>query len=154
MKNYVYFMQNLDQVGLIKIGHSKDPIKRTATLQTGTGKPLRLLYSLECSSERAAKTIEAELHCIFGYCRRKGEWFTPNTPLRETIAILASGLPYTQARPIFRRACEEKWKKAKRKELRHLALMGKSTKYSRQQVAKWSKLPEEYSHWKDASHDP
>lgn len=55
---------------LCKIGFSNSPEKRLATLQTGTGFTLNLLYVMEGSLK-----LESELHNKFKHLHKRGEWF-------------------------------------------------------------------------------
>ena len=57
--------------GHIKIGISRDPISRLATLQTASPFPLRLAFSVATPS---ALNVEREAHAILAAHRAEGEW--------------------------------------------------------------------------------
>lgn len=70
-KGYVYFIQ-ADKGDEIKIGWSKDPMKRLRTLQTAATKELHLLATME-----GGMNLEYEIHQRFANHRTVGEWFKP-----------------------------------------------------------------------------
>lgn len=67
-EGYVYLMKN-SRNGLIKIGFSKDPKVREATLQSEEPE-VSLIFS-----EVGTMEYEAELHARFSDKRIRGEWF-------------------------------------------------------------------------------
>ena len=67
----IYLIQNVTTDD-IKIGISKNPLKRLSQLQTGNGDKLILLGVYEVGNDRA---IEKRLHKMFWQSRQKGEWF-------------------------------------------------------------------------------
>jgi hypothetical protein len=72
MKNdHLYFIQS-DITGMIKIGRSKDPVKRLKQLQTGNANKLKLIASFKGLGWRE-KIIHEEL----SRWSKKGEWFDP-----------------------------------------------------------------------------
>ena len=71
---YVYFIQS-GKKGAVKIGVSKDPIERMATMQTGNPECLRLRLRLKCKSKDHAFDVEYRLHKRFNWAKKRGEWF-------------------------------------------------------------------------------
>lgn len=55
-----------------KIGHSKNPEKRLAQLQTGQGRKLFLVKTWETDNDLA---VEKRLHKMFWQNKTRGEWF-------------------------------------------------------------------------------
>ena len=74
-------------IGLVKVGLSNNPQSRLATLQTGSGHPLKLAFALPIPNGRAAQ-VEAFAHNMMADERRVGEWFA-TTELRATAAVIA-----------------------------------------------------------------
>lgn len=74
-KGHVYFIQQGDG-GSIKIGYSKNPAQRLASLQTGHSESLhmRAIAPGSMAQERA-------LHDRFSHLRVSGEWFRPDEDL-------------------------------------------------------------------------
>lgn len=79
---FVYFIEN--QAGHVKIGWSKDPVKRLKTLQTGSSDLLTLVYVAGFIDEAEARYYEGVLHRSLAARRVYGEWF------------MAEGLDYEQ----------------------------------------------------------
>lgn len=74
-RQYIYIIKNPDN-DRIKIGVSNNVEKRIATLETGAGTKLDLIYkSLVCSN---AFNIERDVHKYFEEYRIFGEWFSVN----------------------------------------------------------------------------
>lgn len=67
IEGQAYAIKDLE-TGLIKLGHSSDPSKRIATLQTGSAGELKLIRTFDKISEEA-------LHAYFADKRIRGEWF-------------------------------------------------------------------------------
>lgn len=65
----LYLIQS-DVTGAVKIGRSKDPIERLATLQTGAAYRLVMLASFEGQGN-----LENTLHADLMQFRLSGEWF-------------------------------------------------------------------------------
>ena len=68
----VYFVENAD-THYIKIGKSKEPLKRLQALQTGNASNLRILYTINNVDD----SFETFLHGICEGYRMSGEWFRP-----------------------------------------------------------------------------
>ena len=79
MTGYVYFVQ-VDRIGPIKIGFSKDVGNRLISLQTSNAYPLRLLCCYPSN-----ETHEKEWHSAFHDMRLEGEWFLPHPLLLREI---------------------------------------------------------------------
>lgn len=76
MKDYIYIISN--ELGYIKCGVSKHPIKRVKQLQTGNEHQLTLLFTEEFNCERKHLLhIEKEIHRNLQQMATKciGEWF-------------------------------------------------------------------------------
>lgn len=58
--------------GHVKIGFSRDPVSRLASLQTASPFPLRLAFNMPSAR---AFDIEQEAHAILAAHRGEGEWF-------------------------------------------------------------------------------
>ncbi len=76
---YVYFIQ-IDRIGPIKIGYSKDFGQRLIQLQTSSPYPLKLLCCYPETEEH-----EKAWHYTFGNIRMEGEWFLPHPRLLKAI---------------------------------------------------------------------
>lgn len=81
-KPHVYFVQQGDS-GAIKIGCSKDPTKRLATLQCGHSEHLRMLTCAPGTQQQ-----ERALHDRFAHLRVSGEWFRPGDDLLAYIRLV------------------------------------------------------------------
>lgn len=77
MSGFVYFIQR-GEAGPIKIGQSKNPKARLASLQTASDQPLRFV-----AIATGDKQSERELHAKFASARLTGEWFSPTEELIE-----------------------------------------------------------------------
>lgn len=99
MHTYVYFIQSCDQIGLIKIGISKNPEDRITQLATGNGSRLKLKGQLKCPSPVSGRDIELKLHKVFKYSSTRGEWFSHSAPLRQLIQEINSGLSWEYVVP-------------------------------------------------------
>lgn len=78
--SYVYLIEATESRRL-KIGVARDPLRRLATLQTGSPEPLRLLHTRHCETTRAAKSLERALHRRFEPFHIHGEWFFGRRPI-------------------------------------------------------------------------
>lgn len=96
LDSYVYFVQQKDYIGCIKIGVSKKPEDRIKQLSTGSSVDLRTLTILKCPSPKAAFAVEAGLHRCFRFSSTKGEWFTNTKPMRSLVDKIVDGLPWSQ----------------------------------------------------------
>lgn len=83
--HHVYIIQAKDHShpsgGHVKIGVSRDPLRRIAELQTGNPHPLLLLGLLASGVTQAeARKVEAEAHTRHAVHRLEGEWFNLPNP--------------------------------------------------------------------------
>lgn len=84
----IYFILNEDSQA-IKIGRTKNLEQRIQALQTSSPNPLKLLKSIQLSSEQEADELEQLLHERFGDFRMEGEWFKAETGLMEYVEQIA-----------------------------------------------------------------
>jgi hypothetical protein len=80
--HYVYLMENGS--GAVKIGHSKDPIKRIVTIRSGSSTRVELVKTWEMT-RGAALNVEEEAHRLLSYARLSGEWFKVSPAYAESI---------------------------------------------------------------------
>lgn len=85
-ESYCYFIGNT-RMGFVKIGVSKDPIRRFSAIQTGNPFPLSILCVVP-----GDEFVEQKLQHAFAPLRMEGEWFKLNTALRYF--MLLSGDEY------------------------------------------------------------
>ncbi len=78
---YCYFIGNSD-MGFVKIGISKDPMRRIEQIRTDNPFPLALLCVVP-----GDEIVEKKLHRAFAPLRMGGEWFRINTALRTFMVI-------------------------------------------------------------------
>lgn len=71
MKSDALYIIQSDNTGMIKIGRSKDPLKRLKQLQTGNPNKLKLIAYFDNMGWR-----EKELHEQLSRYRLEGEWFS------------------------------------------------------------------------------
>lgn len=86
-KEFVYFILNSDS-NAVKIGRSKNVLKRKTALQVANPIELVLLKTIEVNSGNEAKNKEESLHGKFAHSIILGEWFEYNTELQEFISGL------------------------------------------------------------------
>jgi hypothetical protein len=79
LTGYIYFIQ-MDRIGPIKIGLSRDIGKRLYQLHSGSPYPLRLLGFVPGNED-----MEKRIHHNFDYIRLEGEWFLPHPLLLKSI---------------------------------------------------------------------
>lgn len=91
-KKHVYFAQKKPR-GLIKIGCSRNPVKRLSNLRAMTGEDLKLLYVIVDSG----RDEERRLHVKFDEFRTFGEWFKPVKELVGYIKELKENNPSYKA---------------------------------------------------------
>lgn len=82
----MYFLQR-GGTGPIKIGISKNPERRIATIQGLCAEPVEILLLLPVNSRQK----EQEIHEKFKHLRLKGEWFEPAPDLLDWIRELRDG---------------------------------------------------------------
>lgn len=83
---YIYLVANED--GLVKIGRSKDPIKRVRELSTGSDS--HLICVAYWKVKEKSNIIEKEIHKYFEEYRVKGEWFSFHNFSIEDIELAIS----------------------------------------------------------------
>lgn len=76
-KVFTYFVQGQNTRN-IKIGKSRNVGDRFCALQTASGEPLKLLFTIP-------DNVEKELHRKFYKHRLHGEWFMPSQPILDFI---------------------------------------------------------------------
>src|SRR5260370_41757231 len=89
-RGYVYFIQG-EQTRLIKIGISRNPVKRLEDHQTGSPDKLILLGSVlnySLLNVESFPSPERNLHKQFAEERTHGEWFRPSDRLLAFIKNL------------------------------------------------------------------
>ena len=94
---YVYLIHS--QAKISKIGISKDPLKRVATLQTGHGLPLTVVCWWAVKNNPYG--IEAALHKAFADKQMEGEWFrgllTPDGVSSKITGVFEQFAPIKQS---------------------------------------------------------
>jgi hypothetical protein len=78
------YLVGAEGIDLVKIGHTTDPKKRLASLQTGQPLQLTLLWSQEGD-------CESYLHVKFAEYRVRGEWFDL-TSLGDPVEVVEAAL--------------------------------------------------------------
>lgn len=91
--DFVYVIEG--EHGHVKIGVSRDPVARLATLQTGSSVPIGLAWR-EFAGDRAFE-IEQEAHAMLARHRLAGEWF--DVP-REAAIGAVYGAAYRLGAPL------------------------------------------------------
>lgn len=78
-KWHVYFIterhEDKSKKSHVKVGYSKDPVKRLKQLQTGHPTKLGLDGWVTVESEEEARTMEHQIHKFFVHLQKSGEWF-------------------------------------------------------------------------------
>lgn len=98
-KYYVYFFPERGKhSNSIKIGYSKDPIKRRAQLQVGHPHKIGCEGWLYVGTEEEAKAKEAELHEQFKKLktRHNGEWFKWTTEIFDYLQSIKRSKEFTR----------------------------------------------------------
>lgn len=74
--NLVYLIQ-MGDTKYYKIGITKNINNRIKSLQTGNPLPLHTVTTIELGElyMNLVKDLEKQLHLLFSYCRKYGEWF-------------------------------------------------------------------------------
>lgn len=99
--NYVYLIAhkaNGEFVGPVKVGFSKYPAKRLASLQTGNPKPIDCVYSFQTPSRELARFAEAAFHEVAKGHRLSGEWFdmspdlAMNTIVKTMVGVIGDDI--------------------------------------------------------------
>ena len=84
----IYFI-TARQIGRVKIGYSSDPERRLKQFQDNCP-PAPLALEAVCEGDLA---FEKELHRIFGFVRKHGEWFELDASIEAAIQFLRDGQP-------------------------------------------------------------
>lgn len=82
--SFIYFIKN-ERCEVVKIGLSREPLKRLGQLQIGSVDPLQILGVLE-----GGEAEERALHERFSRYRRRGEWFDFTGELKTFAQELAA----------------------------------------------------------------
>jgi hypothetical protein len=83
IKSFLYFIQETDDQGLIKIGVSRKPKKRLHELQVGNSKNLQLI-----AMRKGLRQDEQRIHRMFTINKVRGELFEPSLRLLALIEEL------------------------------------------------------------------
>lgn len=86
MKEYIYFIKPVGQLGPIKIGTSWKPIDRLSQVMMWSPVPLELELTIE-----GGEDLERNIQDCFADCHSHSEWFYPHERLREAINRLKDG---------------------------------------------------------------
>lgn len=79
----IYFIQEDNERGLIKIGHTKSPIdRRLESLQTGSPDELKVIGVIEGNQQ-----TENQIHMQFKHAQYRIEWFYPEPDLLAFIDV-------------------------------------------------------------------
>jgi hypothetical protein len=81
LDRYVYLIQ-CTETGNKKIGVSKDPLKRLASLQTSNAGKLEIVFKVRAKD---AYRLEKDAHSKFASHRKHGEWFGVELNNKEVI---------------------------------------------------------------------
>ena len=74
MKSYVYAILD-SKNNCLKIGKANDVDQRLGDLQSGNPTKLKVVATIQCSSEKHAFAVESELHLKYSNLFVLGEWF-------------------------------------------------------------------------------
>lgn len=94
MSGLVYIIEAEND--LVKIGFSKDPRSRLATLQTGSAGQLRLIATAPATPDQ-----ERELHRLLNSSRERGEWFRKTRQVLAAISMMTPCDVVVPPRPIL-----------------------------------------------------
>lgn len=94
-KCYLYFIGSIGPDELCKIGVSRSPTSRLASVQTGSHVDLTLHYTVEYSSRHLAMWMERVMHASLDAYKIRSEWFRASPKraydlLREIDGIIAN----------------------------------------------------------------
>jgi len=98
-KYYIYFFPERGKENpAIKIGYSKDPVKRIRQLQTGHPTKIGSEGWILAGTEKDAKRMEMVFHSIFKKerVRDNGEWFNYSERIQEFIKKLMKQKEFTR----------------------------------------------------------
>ena len=98
-KYYIYFFpERGKENAAIKIGYSKDPVKRIKQLQTGHPTKIGSEGWILAGTEKDAKRMEQVFHAMFGKerIRENGEWFKYTDRIRGFVNNLMKQKDFTR----------------------------------------------------------
>lgn len=98
-KYYIYFFPERGKENpAIKIGYSKDPVKRIKQLQTGHPHKIGCEGWIEVGTEKDAQQVEHAYHTMFKKqrIRDNGEWFHYSDGIKELISKLMRDRNFTR----------------------------------------------------------
>lgn len=91
MNYYIQEGTNVVGQGLVKIGRSRNPLRRLRELQSGNPRKLYLIFVVMPADLGNGVSLEAREHKMFANLRIPGtEWFYPGEPLHT---YMLSGCP-------------------------------------------------------------
>lgn len=93
MSSVYFFPERGVESPAIKIGFSKDPLKRLKQLQTGHSSKIGSEGWLEHPN---AQSYEQELHAKFSKYRIRGEWFEYSEEIKKFLNELRTNKKYTR----------------------------------------------------------
>jgi hypothetical protein len=86
---YVYVIGHLEKnctVGPVKVGVTKNPYDRLATLQTSCPSHLVMIHAFAAPNREIALGLEEAFHTVFKDRRLRGEWFDMH-PIDAAVAM-------------------------------------------------------------------
>jgi hypothetical protein len=89
---FIYFMKPVGLAGPIKIGFSKNPMKRLLSCAAWSPFPLEVL-----ATANGDRTIERQLHNCFADVHSHGEWFHPHERLLSAVKAIKAGAAVAEA---------------------------------------------------------
>ena len=72
---FVYVITSAENIGVSKIGRSRDPEKRLKGLQTGSPHKLHIEYTYGLFTKKSCLALEGRIHRLLTAERLSGEWF-------------------------------------------------------------------------------
>lgn len=103
-ESLVYFIEQSDEDGSVKIGSGVDPHKRLRSLQVGNRAPLVLLGSVF-----GGAPLERLVHLVFREERLRGEWFRASRRLLTTVSALDQLVEGREINALGRHTFQSRW---------------------------------------------
>ena len=103
---YLYIIGLVDAPSPVKIGISKRPSSRLASLQSGHYEALVIYSTAKLANVKLAADIEAKVHEIFKTVHIRGEWFEVDAYAAEETILRLVGLCDAQKSPGNRKDCD------------------------------------------------